>query len=63
MNLAILIAQLLLKYGPDVAASVQRMLSSGKEVAQADWDALFLKASRPYASYIDEAQRRADSNQ
>ena len=61
MELAIIIASALVKYGPDVAASIQRMFASGKEPTQADWDALFAKATgKTYDDYIREAQARAD---
>ena len=56
---AILIIELLLRYGPTVAESVQRMLSTGKDPTQAEWDALWAKAQKPYDTYIQEAEKRA----
>jgi hypothetical protein len=56
---AILILELLLRYGPAVAESAQRMLSTGKEPTQAEWDALWAKAQKPYDTYIEEAEKRA----
>lgn len=58
MEIAILVIQVLLKYGPDAAQSVQRMFAAGKEPTQAEWDALFSKALKPYDQYIKEAQER-----
>jgi len=56
---AILIIELLLRYGPAVAESAQRMLSTGKDPTQSEWDALWAKAQKPYDTYIEEAEKRA----
>jgi hypothetical protein len=56
---AILILELLLRYGPAVAESAQRMMSTGKDPTQAEWDALWAKAQKPYDTYIEEAEKRA----
>jgi hypothetical protein len=56
---AILIIELLLRYGPSVAETAQRMLSTGKDPTQAEWDALWSKAQKPYDTYIQEAEKRA----
>lgn len=61
MELAILIASALIKYGPDVAQTIQRMLASGAPPTQADWDALFAKTRKSYDSYIADAETRANS--
>jgi len=62
VELAILITSALVKYGPDVAASIQRMFATGQEPTQDDWDALFAKASgKTYDDYIREAQARAEA--
>ena len=59
MQLAITILDLLVRYGPDVAQAAQRMVSSGKQPTQADWDALFDKTRKPYDQFIREAEARA----
>jgi len=56
---AILIIELLLRYGPAVAEAAQRMLSTGKDPTQAEWDALWAKAQKTYDTYIEEAEKRA----
>lgn len=61
MELAILIASALVKYGPDVAQTIQRMFASGAPPTQADWDALFAKTRKTYDKYIEEAEARANS--
>lgn len=60
MPLAITILDLMVRYGPDVAQAAQRMVSSGKQPTQADWDALFDKARKPYDQFIREAEARAN---
>lgn len=60
MPLAITILELLACYGPDVAQAAQRMISSGKEPTQADWDALFDRTRKPYDQFIREAEARAN---
>jgi hypothetical protein len=59
MTTAVLVLELLLRYGPSVAQAAQRMLSNGDEKEQADWDALFAKAQKPYDAYIEAAEKRA----
>ena len=51
MTTAALILQLLLQYGPAVAKEAQALLSNTAPT-QADWDALFTLASKPYSSYV-----------
>jgi hypothetical protein len=63
MELAILITSALVKYGPDVAASIQRMFATGQEPTQAEWDVLFAKASKSYDQHIREAELRTGVNQ
>lgn len=60
MTTAILVLELLAKYGPAVAQNAQRILSAGKEPTQADWDALFSKAQKSYDAYIAEAQAKIE---
>lgn len=59
MTTAVLVLELLLRYGPSVAQAAQRMLTTGKEPTQADWDALFDKALTPYDAYLEAAEKRA----
>lgn len=58
MELAITIAGLLVKYGPDVAEAFQRMVASGRNPTQEDWEEVFSKARKSYQDYIREAQLR-----
>jgi hypothetical protein len=58
VNTAILVIELLAKYGPSVAETAQRILS-GKEPTEADWKELFSRARKPYDRYIQEADERA----
>ncbi len=60
MGTAVIVLQLLAQYGPAVAQMAQRLMSSKTEPTQADWDALFDKAQKPYDSYIEEARQRAE---
>lgn len=60
MPLAITILDLLVRYGPDVAQAAQRMVTSGKQPTQADWDALFDKTRKPYDQFVREAEARAN---
>lgn len=59
MNTAILVIEILAKYGPGVAETAQRILS-GKEPTEADWRELFARAKKPYDQYIEEAEERAN---
>lgn len=61
MPIATLVIPLLVKYGPDIAQAVQRMLTSGKDPTPAEWDALFAKARTPYDQFIRDAETRANS--
>ena len=57
MNTAILILELLAKYGPSVAESAQRILQS-KDPTEADWKELFGRARKSYDAYINEAESK-----
>lgn len=59
MEIAVLVISALVKYGPDVAQAIHRMLSSRTPPTQAEWDALFAKADKSYDTYIAEAEKRA----
>lgn len=61
MNTAILILEILAKYGPSVAANAQRIAASKTEPTQADWDSLFAKAAKTYDQYLAEAEARIAS--
>lgn len=56
---AIVILELLVKYGPAVAQAAQRIVTL-KDPTQADWDALFERAQKPYDQFIAEAEARAE---
>lgn len=51
MSTVELVLGLLLKFGPDLAQAVQKILSTPNPT-QADWDAVFALAQKPYDSYI-----------
>lgn len=51
MEITILIIQVLLKYGPDVAAKVKAMLAK-TTVEEADWTALWALLDKPGESYF-----------
>lgn len=51
MEITILIIQVLLKYGPDVAAKVRQMLAK-TTVEEADWTALWALIDKPGESYF-----------
>ena len=61
MNTAVLVLELLAKYGPAVAQTAQRILSSGKEPTAADWTELFQRAHKSYDQYMAEAEARIDA--
>lgn len=58
MNTAIIILEILAKYGPAVASQAQRIASLKTEPTQADWDALFARVEKSYDAYISEAEAR-----
>lgn len=49
----IVILEILVKYGPEVAAKAKELLS-GKEPTDADWNALFEKAQEPWVESSKE---------
>jgi len=51
METTILIAQLLLKYGPGVAAGVAALFEK-KEVTLDDWQKVFAMAEKSYDDYV-----------
>jgi hypothetical protein len=51
MSTVALVIAALVQYGPVVAKEIQLMLAK-TDPTQADWDALFALASKPYASYV-----------
>lgn len=59
---AILILELLVKYGPSVAQAAQRIVTL-KDPTQADWDALFERAAKSYDAYVAEAEARAKAKE
>jgi hypothetical protein len=55
--LALLLIQVLLKYGPDVAKAAHDILTKN-DPTKADWDALFEKAlSKTYDEYVAGAPK------
>ncbi len=52
-ELAIIIAQLLLKYGPAVAQSIVEIFHK-EAITKEDWDRVFALASKSYDSYVTE---------
>lgn len=49
-DLIALLVQVLLRYGPDVASALSKLLHSAGPT-DADWQALFLLAAKPYTVY------------
>lgn len=60
MNGVIVIAELLLRYGPDVAQVVQRWIASGQQPDQKAWDGLFAIARKSADTYRAEAEAELD---
>ena len=58
MPTALLILELLLRYGPAVAEAAQQIISKNDPTPD-DWQKLFAIASKPYDKYIEEAKKRA----
>lgn len=52
MELALLIGQLLLKYGPDIAALYSSLVSRKEPPTPADWDAFFARIGKTGDSYF-----------
>ncbi len=55
-EIAILIAQMLVKYGPAVAREVKLLLQK-KDPTLEDWEKVFALAEKPYEAYIAEAKK------
>jgi hypothetical protein len=51
METAIIIAQALIKYGPEVARQLA-ILFGQKEVTLADWEKVFVLAEKSYDDYV-----------
>lgn len=58
MPQAILIVELLLRYGPAVAKAAKDLMSM-KDPTQADWDNLWALADKDYNTLREEARKRA----
>ena len=58
MPQAILIVELLLRYGPAVAKAAKDIMSM-KDPTQADWDNLWALADKDYNTLREEARKRA----
>lgn len=55
MSWALIIAQLVLQYGPQAAKAIADMLSKVKspgDLTDADWEKLFALAKTPYSHYV-----------
>jgi hypothetical protein len=59
MSTAIIVAELLLKYGPDVAETFQRWFS-GQQPRPDDWARLFALARKTPDEYRREAEAELD---
>lgn len=60
MNAVIIIAELLLRYGPDVAQTVQGWISSGRHPTPDDWARVFATARKSADAYRAEAEADLD---
>lgn len=60
MSAVVLVAELLLRYGPDVAQTVQGWISSGRQPAASDWAALFATARKSADEYRRDAEAELD---
>jgi hypothetical protein len=58
MPQAILIVELLLRYGPAVAKAAKDIMSM-KDPTQADWDNLWALADKDYNTLREEARKRS----
>jgi len=58
MPQAILVIELLLRYGPAVAKAAKDLMSM-KDPTQADWDNLWALADKDYNTLREEARKRA----
>lgn len=60
MSTVVLVAELLLRYGPDVAKTVQGWISSGRQPTSADWEGVFALARKTPDEYRREAEALLD---
>ena len=60
MSTAIIVAELLLKYGPDVAETFQRWMTTGKQPEPSEWAKLFALARKTPDEYRREAEAELD---
>ena len=60
MSTVVIIAELLLRYGPDVAQTVQGWISSGRHPTPDDWERVFATARKSADAYRAEAEAQAD---
>lgn len=58
MSQAVLILELLLRYGPAVAKAAKDLVNA-KDPTQADWDNLWSLADKNYDTLREEARKRA----
>lgn len=58
MPTAVLIAQLLVQYGPTVAETIQGWISTGKEPTQDDWAKVWAEARKTPDQFRAEAEAR-----
>lgn len=57
MNTAIIILEILAKYGPAAAETAQRIMTKS-DPTEADWKELFGRAKKSYDAYINEAEAK-----
>jgi hypothetical protein len=60
MSTVIIVAELLLRYGPDVAQTIQSWMSSGKTPTASEWSGLFAIARKSADEYRREAEAELD---
>lgn len=60
MSTVVIIAELLLRYGPDVAQTVQGWISSGRNPTAEDWARVFATARKSADAYRAEAEAELD---
>jgi hypothetical protein len=60
MNTAIIIAELLLRYGPDVAQKFQTIFAT-QSPTQAQWDEVWALSKKSFDDYRNEARRELAS--
>lgn len=60
MSAVIIVAELLLRYGPDVAQTFQKWMSGGAQPKPEDWEKLFAITRKTADEYRREAQAELD---